>query len=213
MMNSFQFSVFSFQFSVFSYSVTQLFSYSVTQLLSYSVTQLLSYSVILLFLSSCGRTYNTQKLVDESAEARRIHNEMMLRANQELVEGDANIIRAFAEKQNWEMTQTQSGLWYMIYSSGSGEQATTGKIATMDYTLSLLDGDLCYSSAELGQKSFRIGHGGVESGLEEGVLLLRTGDKARFIMPPHLAHGLLGDGDCIPIRSIIVYDVELTELR
>ena len=60
--------------------------------------------------------------------------------------------------------------------------------------------------------SFKVGFGGVESGLEEGVLLLRTGDKARFIMPPHLAHGLIGDGDCIPMRAIIIYDVELVRV-
>ena len=63
-------------------------------------------------------------------------------------------------------------------------------------------------------KQFRIGQGGVESGLEEGVLLLlHEGDKATFIMPPHLAHGLPGDGNRIPARSIIVYEVELVKVE
>jgi len=53
----------------------------------------------------------------------------------------------------------------------------------------------------------------VESGLEEGILLLRVGDKATFIMPPHLAHGLQGDGDRIPARSIIMYDVLLLKVE
>jgi FKBP-type peptidyl-prolyl cis-trans isomerase len=53
----------------------------------------------------------------------------------------------------------------------------------------------------------------VESGLEEGILLLREGDKAKFILPPHLAHGLLGDDNKIPARSIIVYDLELLSLE
>ena len=107
------------------------------------------------------------------------------------------------------MKTTESGLWYMIYHSGQGEKAATGKIATLEYTLSLLDSTVCYS----GQKEFRLGRSRVESGLKEGVLLMRVGDKARMIMPPHLAHGLLGDGVCIPQRAIILYDVELVNIR
>jgi FKBP-type peptidyl-prolyl cis-trans isomerase len=61
-------------------------------------------------------------------------------------------------------------------------------------------------------KTFLIGQGGVESGLEEGILLLQEGDKARFIMPPHLAHGLIGDRDKIPARATIIYDLELVSL-
>jgi FKBP-type peptidyl-prolyl cis-trans isomerase len=54
-----------------------------------------------------------------------------------------------------------------------------------------------------------VGKGGVESGLEEGILLLHEGDKARFVLAPHLAHGLIGDENRIPPRSIIIYYIEL----
>jgi FKBP-type peptidyl-prolyl cis-trans isomerase len=100
----------------------------------------------------------------------------------------------------------------MIYKNGSGADAQTGKQATLNYKVWLLDGTLCYSSEKSGPKKFRIGQGGVESGLEEGVLLLKVGDKARFIMPPHLAQGLIGDQDKIPPRSCIVYEVELVQI-
>ena len=58
-----------------------------------------------------------------------------------------------------------------------------------------------------------MGYAEVESGLHEGVQLMRVGDKSRMIMPPHLAHGILGDGDCIPRRAIIIYDVELLNIH
>ena len=63
-----------------------------------------------------------------------------------------------------------------------------------------------------GTKSFKIGQGGVEKGLEIGILKMREGDKAKFIMPPNLAWGLIGDEKKIPARSIIIYDVELIKL-
>ena len=138
-----------------------------------------------------------------------------MRVNRELVEEDAQNIAAFAERKGWQMEKTESGLWYMIYEKGKGEKAETGRIATLEYTLSLMNGTICYSSEEFGPKEFRLGQGGVgvESGLEEGVLLLREGDKARLFLPPHLAHGLLGDGVCIPRRAVILYDVKLVRIR
>jgi FKBP-type peptidyl-prolyl cis-trans isomerase len=52
-----------------------------------------------------------------------------------------------------------------------------------------------------------VGQGEVEPGLDEGIRLLHSGDKARFILPPHLAYGLIGDENKIPARSVIVYDL------
>ena len=85
-------------------------------------------------------------------------------------------------------------------------------VATINYSISLLDGTECYNSDDSGPRQFKIGQGGVESGLEEGILFMHEGDKARFIMPPHLAHGLLGDNHKIPARAIIIYEVELIKL-
>ena len=138
--------------------------------------------------------------------------ESLIRANKGLVTIDKERIEAFAERHQWEMATTETGLWYQIYEHGTGDSARNGLIASLKYTISLLDGTLCYSSDSTGEKTFLIGQGGVESGLEEGILLMRCGDKARFIMPPHLAHGLPGDNDKIPPRSTIVYQVELLNL-
>jgi FKBP-type peptidyl-prolyl cis-trans isomerase len=83
----------------------------------------------------------------------------------------------------------------------------------IDYSVSLLDGTECYSSKSTGPQEFRIGQDNVESGLHEAILLMKVGDKARFILPPHLAHGLIGDQNKIPAMSTIIYDVELKALR
>jgi len=173
---------------------------------------LLIFTLIFTLIFSC-RRYNTQQPAQDMTVFERQKQEILLRVNRELIEEDAEKIEAFAGRNGWELKTTESGLWYMIYKNGQGEKAVTGKIATLEYTLSLLDSTICYSSEQLGPKVFRLGQGDVESGLEEGVLLMRVGDKARMIMPPHLAHGLIGDGYCIPRRSIILYDVELTVIQ
>ena len=176
------------------------------------IRRLAVFVIPILIFFSCGRKYNTQIPIDDAIDVSRIQREVLLRVNQEFIEEEMQVIETFVESKNWKMEITESGLWYEIYSSGNGEKAVTGSTVTLEYTLSLLDGYVCYSSEEFGTLSFRLGFGNVESGLEEGVLLMRAGDKARFIMPPHLAHGLIGDADCIPMRAIIIYDVELTEI-
>ena len=159
-------------------------------------------------LFNCGR--ESQKgLTEEEYENTR---EALVGANRILVKKDYERIKSFAERKGWEMNETLSGLWYQIYENGSGPSAKKGLLITLEYTVSLLDGTVIYDSDSLGLKRFRIGNGGVESGLEEGVLLLREGDRARFIIPPHLAHGLTGDGDKIPSRSIILYDITVVGL-
>ncbi len=110
------------------------------------------------------------------------------------------------------MKRTETGLYYMIHEHGTGPRAERGLYATIDYAVYLLNGTLCYASDSLNPKQFLIGQGGVESGLEQGILLLREGDKARFIMPPHLAHGLLGDDHKIPGRSVILYELEVLDI-
>ena len=138
--------------------------------------------------------------------------EKLVEINKILVKKDAEKIASFIKRQGWNMTETQTGLWYMIYERGRGIKAQTGMVATVNYKISLLDGTECYQSDDSGPRQFKIGQGGVESGLEEGILFMHEGDKARFIMPPHLAYGLLGDNHKIPARAIIIYEVELIKL-
>ncbi len=145
------------------------------------------------------------------AEVRQTR-EAMVGANRIMVKKDQEKIRAWVRRNHPEMQVTETGLWYAVDSTGRGEKAGSGQTVTLKYTLSLLDGTPCYSSDISGPKQFVVGQGGVESGLEEGVLMMRQGDKARFVLPPHLGQGFTGDGDKIPQRAILVYEVEMLKI-
>jgi peptidylprolyl isomerase len=110
------------------------------------------------------------------------------------------------------MTQSGSGLYYMIYKKGQGMAVSKGMIARVSYEIKVITGDVVYSSAEDGPLSFLVGNGEVISGLEEGILLMNVGDKAKFIIPSHLAYGLVGDGKRIPAKTTLIYDIELISL-
>ena len=62
----------------------------------------------------------------------------------------------------------------------------------MLYEVITIDGTVCYSSDQTGPKTIVIGKGGAEVGVTEGLRLLNKGDVASLILPPHLAHDLIG---------------------
>ncbi|MFT3738339.1 MAG: FKBP-type peptidyl-prolyl cis-trans isomerase [Breznakibacter sp.] len=144
---------------------------------------------------------------------RTVTQEDLIEANRNLVGRDANAIKAYLAEHKLRYTETQTGLWYSISDQGVGNYAKKGQVITLKYTVTLLDGTPCYSSKKTGPKKFLIGQGGVESGLEEAVLMLRKKAKAKFILPPHLAYGLIGDNDQVPARATLIYDVEVVDLE
>nr|PKP09673.1 MAG: peptidylprolyl isomerase [Bacteroidetes bacterium HGW-Bacteroidetes-4] len=172
---------------------------------SYGTIGILLFGIILMV--SCKQNSSNAPVNDRASQ-----RENLLRANKGLVSLDQQRIKNYVKRRNWEMQVTETGLWYQLMDTNTNEKAQTGKIAYLKYQVSLLDGTICYTSDSLGLMQFKIGQGGVESGLEEAILLMRVGEKGRFILPPHLAHGLLGDDNKIPPRSVIVYSAELLKL-
>jgi FKBP-type peptidyl-prolyl cis-trans isomerase len=164
--------------------------------------------ISLIFFFSCNRQKQEGKktVVKQSKES-------LEEINRLLVNKDAELIESYVKRHNWNMNTTETGLWYMIYENSEGVKIKEGDFVTYNYETRLLDGTLCYSSESLGAKSIIAGQGGIESGLEEGLLLLNKGSKARFVLPPHLAHGLIGDENRIPARAILIYDIEILEIK
>jgi len=162
--------------------------------------------VILLLLIACNNKEHRHNITTRQAK------KTLKGVNKYLAQDDEDVMVGYARRMGWDMKIDSTGMLYQIYKKGSGEKAKKLKFITLNYTVSLLDGTICYSSDSTGVLKFRILQGGKESGLEYGVLKLREGDKARFIMPPFLAHGILGDENKIPPRSIIIYNIEVLEV-
>jgi FKBP-type peptidyl-prolyl cis-trans isomerase FkpA len=130
--------------------------------------------------------------------------------NKVLVEEDRGLIESYIKRHQLDsMKVSGTGLYYLIWGNPKGDLIKTGNVVEYQYKISLLDGTVCYQSENNLPKQFKVGQGGVEYGLEQAVLLMRPGQKGKFILPPHLAYGLIGDGKKIPARSIIIYDVEM----
>lgn len=165
-------------------------------------------SFLLLLLASCDTQPNQPKPINPAKLKKPL-----MEANKDLVELEEFDIEGYINRHNWPMTETGSGLRYWVYENGTGEQAAVDKIIEFNYKVELLNGFTCYDSDSLGSRQFLIGRGGVESGLEEAVLHFREGDRAKIILPSHLAFGLVGDDNCIPKKAVVVYDFEVLSIN
>lgn len=139
--------------------------------------------------------------------------EPLINANREVVRTETEQISDFLKRYKWDVAETGSGLRYMVYHHGDGPEVQKFQEVTLDYAVTFLNGDTAYTSREKGRLVFVPGKAQVISGLEEGILLLRQGDKAKFIIPSHLAFGLIGDQDRIGSKATLVYDVELLKIK
>lgn len=167
---------------------------------------------ISLLLSSFSCQRNNQPEQKNMSELKEEYKEPLMDWNKRKIKDQDMQIKGYAERRNWNMTRTGTGLYYEIYKHGEGHAADSGQIAIINYKLHLLDGTYCYSSDSTGPKKLKLGRVELESGLEEALFMMQQGDKARLIVPPHLAYGLPGDGDKIPPDAILVYNVELIDL-
>ncbi len=107
---------------------------------------------------------------------------------------------------------TASGLKYIVVDKGHSLNplAKSGENVTVNYTGYFKDGMIFDSSVKRGQPiKFALGVGQVIQGWDEGLQLMRAGDKFRLIIPWQLAYGEKGRPQSIPPKSDLIFDVEL----
>lgn len=158
---------------------------------------------LLFALISCNN--NSEKNVN----IRKPGKNKLAELNSYFVQKDKERIQNYIERKNLKMKESPTGLWYMIIKEGRGEFFKDNDRIIMDYECSLLDGTPCYSSKTLGPKEIVLGKSEIESGLNEGLRLLKPGGEAAFILPPFLAYGLIGDSKAVPSRATIVYEIKV----
>ena len=117
-----------------------------------------------------------------------------------------------AQHQDWSIIESGSGLQYFIYEKGNGPSITVGSVIDVEYSVSKLDGTLCYKTSDDKVVEIVVDHSQVETGIQECLKKMKEGDKAKMIIPSHLAHGLTGDMDKIPPLTPIIVDLNVIEI-
>jgi FKBP-type peptidyl-prolyl cis-trans isomerase len=135
----------------------------------------------------------------------------------QLIEKQDSDIQAFLKTNNLTGIKTNSGLYYVITQEGTGNSPAVGDEVSMNYTGMFLDGNKFDSNVDssfghVTPLNFPLGQGRVIRGWDEGVMLLKKGTKAKFILPSVIGYGANGSGK-IPANAILQFDVELLDFK
>jgi len=126
---------------------------------------------------------------------------------------DAKVIEDYLAKNNLKAKarKTASGLYYIPQVEGSGPSPVAGDNVKVHYTGKFLDGKEFDSSKNQGKPlDLQIGAGMVIPGWEEGIMLMKKGEKGLLIIPSGLAYGPEAYGP-IPGNSVLQFEMELID--
>jgi len=104
---------------------------------------------------------------------------------------------------------------------GTGAEAVAGKMVVVHYTGWLYDpakpdshGNKFDSSRDAGKPfDFPLGGGRVIKGWDQGVAGMKVGGQRTLVIPADLAYGARGFPGAIPPNSVLIFDVELLEVK
>lgn len=179
-----------------------------------------------------GYVVEGQEVVDRTKQGDKIEKIEIIRVGEDAQKWDA--LGAFnkfnaekeqrlererkAQKEAFEKAvegfeKTNSGLYYKITEKGNGKAPKKGDKIEAHYTGMLLDGTVFDSSHKRQEPfSFNVGVGQVIEGWDQGLMLMREGDKARLVIPSQLGYGKRGVAGIIPPDAVLVFDVELVRV-
>ena len=102
---------------------------------------------------------------------------------------------------------TASGLQYKIEKQGDGAVPQAGKLLTIIYKATTMEGKEYEKSPESGpaRRAFLT----LPKGMQEGLALIKVGGKAKFGLPPALAYGETGRPPHVAGNTVISYEAEL----
>lgn len=139
--------------------------------------------------------------------------EKLVRANKEYYANEDEAINDYVTRLGYNMQKTQRGVRYYIFNKKENVRVRGKQLVEIKYSAKLLDGTLCYTSDSTGNLEFEMGKTDLPVGLQEGLMQMSKGEKALLISPSNLGYGLTGDGAYIPPNAVLVYEVEIIDVK
>lgn len=153
------------------------------------------------------KNYNAAQIFEEGKSKIQEKNKEIIKKREELAAREL-------EKLKEGMQTTDTGLMYKITHKTEGKTPKSGDEVSVHYSGRLTNGQEFDNSFKRGEPiEFNVGVGRVIKGWDEGILLLKEGEKATFLIPPTLGYGVRGAGGIIPPNAYLVFDVELVKVH
>ena len=129
---------------------------------------------------------------------------------------DDNLFQRYLTKNSITTAQKRTSGVYFIptLTNAAGAQATSGTTVSVLYTGKLLNGNVFDATSQRNNQPFTfiVGSGATISGFNEGVSLMRKGEKATILIPSAQAYGARGNSSIAP-NTPLVFDIEVVDVK
>lgn len=145
-------------------------------------------------------------------------NEERMKQQQEIMEKRKSLepqeIEAYLSENNVKVKPTESGIYFLKQSKGSGEQVVEGKTVQVNYTGKLLDGTVFDTSEGKPEPfAFQVGTPQIIPGWNEVLKTMKVGGKATVLIPSSMAYREYGAGQVIMPYTPLIFDIEVVSLK
>ncbi|MBW3519481.1 gliding motility-associated peptidyl-prolyl isomerase GldI [Flavobacterium sp. NKUCC04_CG] len=166
----------------------------------------------LALLSSCKKTEARKPLAKSTESATKSSVER----NKEQNKAEELLVKDFMAKDSLKQyISSNQGFWYIYEHQNVRDSVRPikGNLVEYEYEVTDLDGNILYSKANIGVKSYLVDQEDLLIGLRQGLKLMKKDEVVSFVFPSHLAYGYSGDQDKIGINQPLVYRVRLIAIQ
>jgi len=149
-------------------------------------------------------------IVNRKKEAREI--QMKKIQEQRVKNGEESEKFLEENKKKKGVKTTESGLQYKVLIEGKGSTPRAEDAVTVNYRGMFIDGKEFDSSYARGEP-MTTKTDGVIKGWTEALQMMKEGSKWQIFVPPQLAYGINGLGTRIPPNKLLVFEIELLEVK
>lgn len=157
--------------------------------------------VLALLATACG---DRTPVIELEPDNSTLVKENMINANRVVIQSEATQIESYLKRRGWDMKALPSGALYKEYTHGSGNAILAEEKVEVTYRLEALDGTAIYTNQI---DTLQVGKRQVTPALDDLLQQLCYGSQAWMIAPSNAAYGVVGDGDRVGSRMVIVYNV------
>lgn len=162
------------------------------------------------------QTVKSKKEVQEEQETLQAAQEKA--SHTAAADNDQQIVQYLKANGISNYARTTSGLYYVVHKEGNGTTPNPGQTVSVDYTGKLLNGTTFDSSTDpafnhVQPIAVQVGMGRVIRGWDEGLLLFKKGTRATLYIPSSLGYGAQGAGADIPPNAVLIFDMEIVDIK
>lgn len=154
-------------------------------------------------LLACGDRTPIIELPDESKDNLK---ENLINANRIIAESEETQINAYLQRRALSPLQLSDGVRCLEFNPNYGRQIADEDTVRLTYTLTTLTGQTIYKDQPC---EVVVGRHQPTVGLDIALHSLHYGSHAFVVVPSAVGYGVAGDGDRVPARTVLCYDVSI----